>query len=123
VHRDMMGTFKDLAIRRARGLSKEMSPYHSVDCADDPEECFRRRSFAYDFKTGEYIFKEIETLLASFRNVPVERFQEAVRASFRAIVTEDVAAYFGSKSRWWAYANVRPDGGKPYLEMKEPKYR
>jgi hypothetical protein len=123
VHRDMMGTFKDLAMRRARGRTRVLTPYHSVDFNDDPEECFRRRSFAYDFKTGEYVLREIEILLASVFSVPTEDFRAAVRSAFRRIVTQDVEAYFGSISTWWAYANVHPAGGRPYIQMKDPKYR
>ena len=123
VHRDMMGTFKDLAMRRAHGLTSVLTPYHSVDFNVDPEECFRRRSFAYDFKTGEYVLKEIEILLGAFFNVPTEDFRAAVRSAFRSIVTQDVEAYFGSTSTWRAYANVHPAGGRPYEQMKDPKYR
>jgi hypothetical protein len=123
VHRDMMGTFKDFTMRRAHGLTRVLNSYHSVDFDDDPEECFRRRSFAYDFKTGEYVLREIETLLASVFSVPAEDFRDAVRSAFRSIVTQDVEAYFGSKSTWWSYANVHPAGGRPYIRMKHPKYR
>ena len=123
VHRDMMGTFKDLAMRRAHGITRVLNPYHSVDYNDDPEECFRRRSFAYDFKTGEYVLKEIESLLAFFFSVPPDNFRAAVTGAFRRIVTQDVEAYFGSKSTWWAYAKEHPAGGRPYVQMKDPKYR
>lgn len=123
VHRDMMGTFKDLAMRRMHGRTKLLNSYHSVEYDDAPEECFRRRSFAYDFKTGEYVFSEIETLLGSGFGVRAEEFQDVVRSAFRSIVTRDVESYFGSETNWWAYSNVHPTGGRPYVQMRHPKYR
>ena len=123
VHRDMMGTFKDLAMRRTQGLHTALNPYHSVDLAADSAECHRRRSFCYDFKMGEYVFSEIESVLVSYFEVSSTAFRDAVKQAFHQIVTREVEEYFGSPNTWWGYAPVLPEGGRPYIEQADPKYR
>ncbi|MBU0678980.1 MAG: hypothetical protein KJ626_12790 [Verrucomicrobia bacterium] len=123
VHRDMTGTFKDLAIRRERGLHTALNPYHATDLDTNPKECFARRSFAYDFKLGEYVFLEIESILAAEFGVRIEDFRECVRAAFRVAVTQDTSSYFGAEDKWCGYEKVLPCGGRPYAEYSNPKYR
>ena len=123
IHRDMTGTFKDISRRRSLGLHTNFNPYHSIDFERDKEEVFMRRSFAYDFKIGEYIFREVELWLSERRIMKADDFRQKVRTFFREIIPEDTESYFKYKNKWIGYKKALPHGKRPYVEYTNPRYR
>lgn len=123
IHRDMMGTFKDFDVRRSKGLSVDLNPYHSIEKHNNPKEYYRRRSFAYDFKLGEYILTEIESVLESDFGVGTNLFRSRVKGLFKETIETDTVKFFGSNKHWTGYDKVLPHGGQPYIKFESPKYR
>jgi len=123
VHRDMTGTFKDFKQRRILGLHCNMNRYHSTDYDEDQEDCFRRRSFAYDFKLGEYVFAELENILLTDFGISSERLRQAIKSCFRDHVDVNIEEYFGSENTWYGYEPILPHGTRPYVKYSNPKYR
>jgi len=125
VHRDMMGTFKDLALRQQLGLRLDFEDYHSTDLSDGMSDTYKRRSFAYDFKLGEYVFSEIEQALSVEFNISQTTFRNSVKERFRSIVSSEPETYFGIENVWWSYEKVipSPSNERPYKKNRFPKYR
>jgi hypothetical protein len=57
VRRDLLDWYADLEIRRDRGLPADFS--RVLDTAADPERAFGGRSYAFDFRLGEYVLKPL----------------------------------------------------------------
>ncbi|WP_160050489.1 hypothetical protein [Nocardiopsis sp. FR4] len=120
VFRDMGDLFKDMVIRRRRGLSCQFTSYKTID--EDAPDLYERRSFSYDFKLGCYILAPmiaaIATVWSTNQNLLICRSADRFRGKWI-----DASSYFRSADTWYSYPDVANVSRSSYVENLEPMFR
>lgn len=127
VHRDLLDFTADLEIRRARGMPAEF--LRTIDVAAAPERGFGWRSYAYDFRLGEYVLDPLAESFARYAGQEVARVKAAIReaalAGFAAHGV-DPRDYFNPVDTVYFYPKVREiwrDGAPAFDTRPGPTYR
>jgi hypothetical protein len=121
VVRDMSDFFKDITIRRERGLHTSFCTYHKIERSIDPD-FFKRRSFAYDFKCGEYLIRPLCECYAREMNISLEELIESVRGEAR-LAWSLCDNYFQPEDKWYVYPKEAYVDRGSYVEMATPAFR
>jgi len=121
VHRDLMGFFKDLDF----GLVGEtdafgMNRYHTIGRSIGDTRM--RRSFAFDFKLGEYVLDPLGREIAGIFNLTVEEVEAAVRDVIEASLRWP-PAYFPADGLAYGYPRRSSVGRGAYVPIGKPRYR
>jgi len=119
--RDMEDVWKDLTRRESLGLDTACVEYHTITHERDAD-FFKRRSFMYDFKLGEYLLHPLAVAAHLALGISLNDLRLAMqtvgRTAWRA--EED---YFQPASRWYCYPNNQVVSRATYLERANPRFR
>jgi len=119
--RDMEDVWKDVSVRRARGLESYCVPYHTIDLSTDADY-FQRRSFLFDFKLGEYLLGPLVEAAAPLFGVPSEALVAEIRSLSRDLWSA-TPGYFASEDVWYGYPNVAEVSRATYVAHRGPRFR
>lgn len=120
-YRDMEDFWKDISLRKDLKLNILFNDYHTInkECHDD---YYKRRSFLYDFKLGEYILRPISELIAKkFRRNTVEI--DSIIQEYGRQLWKNHEDYFFPYNTWYSYPKVTKVSRTYYQSHQNPKYR
>ena len=121
VLRDLGDMFKDYAVRRDHSKHVSFCSYKSIEPAKD-RDLFQRRSFAYDFKLGEYLLFPLGRRFASEFGISPDIVFGAMREAAR-YVWNKWPGYFRGFSTWYDYPREKSVGRDDYRRRRHPKFR
>ena len=124
VIRDLNGTEKDLELRRALRLPDTFASggYQCLDRDADPEQTRIRRSFAFDFKLGEYVLSPLLDCLPGDDGA-ARRRTGLIREAVGAWAAQLPPDYFPQDGCWYASERVAFHGQPPFTPRRAPRYR
>lgn len=121
VARDHGDFFKDLAHRDQKGLHTQFSSYKTIDPQIDDDQ-FERRSFAFDFKLGEYVLRPLCVAFSEAFNRPSDRVLRMVRDRSRSSWRK-FRDYFRDDGIWYRYPRKREVSRSVYEAVEDPPFR
>jgi hypothetical protein len=124
VFRDLMGTEKDLTLRRELGLGTEFesSPYKCIDREDDADTYIRRHSVAYDFKVGEYVLRPLVRAAAQHGCWAESELTAHIRAVARAELESLPSDYLPS-THWFRHPRTVNGHEDCFIQEDGPRFR
>ncbi len=127
VRRDMLDWYGDLGIRRERGLAPEL--VRTFDVAADPDRSYGGRSYAFDFRLGDYILDPLIDCAQRCAGVPAEESREWVRLRVHELAAGhgvDLRDYFQPYDQVYYYERstaIWRDGRPVFRTRTGPRYR
>ncbi len=118
--RDAGDFFKDLTQRKRHKLHTSFCSYKTIERGVS-KDFFERRSFAFDFKLGEYIISPLIERVSMETNLDSSIIVSTIKDYVRARV--DTENYFGSNNMWYRYENILGASRSDYVVQYEPKFR
>lgn len=119
VLRDTGDFFVDLSMRTDLGKHTSFCTYKTIS-RDSDSDYFERRSFAFDFKLGEYILEPIIEAASSLRFIEEPILRELLREFARSRFGTE---YFGSSDYWYRYPKRLGTSRNAYERVQQPKFR
>lgn len=120
VLRDTGDFFKDFTIRKRNGQHTRFVDYKIVE-KDLVEDFYQRRSFAFDFKLGDYIviplIRRFSDELGLDEKALIEGCKEHVRE------TKGTSDYFDSPDHWYRFPKVMDADRDYYEKVPSPSIR
>jgi hypothetical protein len=119
--RDVADVFKDYEIRRSLTKHTAFCSYKAVNPPHN-SDLFKRRSFAFDFKLGEYLLFPLATRFAREFGFDADQVVSQIR-ELTLDAWKRFPGYFESSSAWYDYPErplvVRGD----YRVRQNPRFR
>lgn len=121
VHRDLMGFFKDLDHGLLQDVAQfPMNGYHTIGRGVADTEL--RRSFAFDFKLGQYVLDPLVHLIAGHFGIPVDKVAMDCKDLCRSMIRWPIG-YFPPDGLQYGYPNQPLVGRSRYVSLDVPRYR
>ncbi len=124
--RDLESFDKDLSICMNLGLSTSFQSY-PFKCIDETQYNYKiKHSFMFDHKLGEYFFDQIIESLVQYRFFEKGQLEYEIKNYVNKKYGEYLTNFFPDNGMWYKFENVlidRTNIERPYIEIKNPKYR
>jgi len=120
IFRDVGDMFKDITIRKSLGLHTLFCSYKTIDRSRDAD-FYMRRSFAFDFKLGEYLILPLLTTFANIFKYDLDKLIKMVRNSVEQLLSGQ--EYFGAPNVWYAYPRQKIVSRNTYESRSNPLFR
>lgn len=120
VLRDTGDFFKDFTIRKGNGQHTRFVDYKIVE-KDIVEDFYQRRSFAFDFKLGEYIVVPLIRRLSDELGLDEKTLIDGCKDHVREI--NGASDYFDSPDHWYRFPNVMDADRDYYEKVPSPSIR
>jgi hypothetical protein len=124
VLRDLMGTEKDIGLRKFLGLTTdfESAPYKILN-DNDLSYCQIRHSFVFDFKVSIYVLDPIIECASLLQCLNADEASEALRERTRMWITKLPANFFSEDRKWYRHDKVLLEHPRKYIAEQNPRYR
>jgi hypothetical protein len=129
VRRDLLDWYGDLAVIAARGHSRGDRLVRTLDLRGDAERCYGGRSYAFDFRLGDYILDPLIALAARLGVTEEASAVDWVKARVHQLAAAhdlDIHEYFSPWSQVYYYRRTTQiwAAGRPNFATRPgPRYR
>ena len=121
VLRDMADIFKDFTVRTQLGLHNSLCTYHTIE-KQIHIDFYKRRSFAYDFKCGQYLLKPLAVCFSRGFGIKLEKVLNVIR-EIAVSKWSSHRGYFEHENTWYAYPKKSGVGRESYIKLSNPEFR
>ena len=121
VIRDLSDIFKDFTLRRHIGLHNTFCSYKTINI-DRDVDYYKRRSFSYDFKLGEYLLHPLARCFSKGMKIPLHDVIGAILEEAKSIWLKH-PDYFLHTDKWYAYPKEDRVSRDSYIEYETPNFR
>lgn len=120
IFRDVGDMFKDITMRKLLGLHTLFCSYKTIDRSRD-FDFYMRRSFAFDFKLGEYLILPLLTAFANLYKYDIIILIKMVRNLVEQLLNGQ--DYFEEPNVWYAYPRQKIVNRNTYEPRSNPRFR
>lgn len=126
VLRDFESIDKDISIRHRLGKHTNFEEYPYKCISSDDINYFKRHSFMYDHKLGEYLLDPLVECAATFLHINNQDIRKKLRNYVREVYGDIINDFFPSDGCWYKYPNIEIDRStneRPFISMGSAIYR
>lgn len=103
-YRDMENFWKDISLRKELKLNILFNYYHTIN-QEYNDDYFKRRSFLYDFKLGEYVLRPIAKIIAKKFKRKIDEIDSIIRECGKHLWKKH-EGYFQPYNNWYSYPRL-----------------